>query len=67
MPTDRRNFIRQLSAGAGIMSIPGMLPSLTLQYPESNLKIPVRVSSLQKACGDSHVGLQLDTEASPVR
>lgn len=48
MPTDRRNFIRQLSAGAGIISIPGMLPSLTFQHPESNLKMPVRVSSLQK-------------------
>src|SRR5512133_3259662 len=48
MPTDRRSFIRQLSAGAGIISIPSVLQSLDILDQKIKIDGPVRVSGLKK-------------------
>ena len=47
MPLDRRSFIKQVSAGAGIMAIPGTLSPLILQDSKQE-NTPLRVSKLRK-------------------
>ncbi|HUX96683.1 MAG TPA: cellulase-like family protein [Bacteroidales bacterium] len=48
MSTDRRSFIKQVSAGAGILAIPGTLSSYALQNSNQSTNKPLRVSTLQK-------------------
>jgi len=48
MATDRRRFLKQISAGAGMIAIPGALSSLPLQDPVPGKNLSTRVSQLKK-------------------
>ncbi|MBI5008135.1 MAG: hypothetical protein HZB98_00435 [Bacteroidia bacterium] len=48
MPTDRRSFIKQVSAGAGLITLPGLLAVSSLKNPMQRYGKPVRVSTLSK-------------------